>query len=42
MTWKEFEKNVREIASYRWGCTATQRTIAGVRCDCILEVDTDS
>lgn len=41
MTWQEFEKHVREIASFRWGCSATSQTIAGIQCDCVLEVSDD-
>lgn len=41
MEWQEFEKYVREIASFRWGCSAVSKTYNGVRCDCILEVSAD-
>lgn len=41
MTWKEFERHVRAIASFRWGCSAIPQTIAGIRCDCVLEVSED-
>lgn len=41
MNWQEFETYVREIASFRWGCSATTQTIGGVRCDCILEISPD-
>lgn len=41
MTWQEFEKFVREIASFRWGCSATSRVIGGIRCDCVLEISAD-
>lgn len=41
MNWQEFENQVREIASFRWGCRATSETIGGIRCDCVLEVSTE-
>ena len=41
MTWQEFEKKVRDIASSRWDCTATTETIAGVKCDCVLKPSED-
>lgn len=41
MNWQEFEKYVKEIASFRWGCVATSQTICGVRCDCVLEISAE-
>lgn len=37
MNWKELEKKVRDIASFRWNCNAVTETIAGVKCDCVLK-----
>ena len=39
--WQSFEKKIRDIASYRWNCSATTETIAGVKCDCVLKPDVD-
>lgn len=39
--WQDFEKKIRNIASYRWNCNATTETIAGVKCDCVLKPHTD-
>lgn len=39
--WQNFEKKIRDIASYRWNCDATTETIAGVKCDCVLKPDVD-
>ena len=41
MAWQEFEKRIRKVASYRWGCNASTETIAGVKCDCVLKVQPD-
>lgn len=41
MNWKDLERKVREIASFRWSCNATTETIAGVKCDCVLKPSTD-
>lgn len=41
MYWKELEKRVREIASFRWNCNAVTETIAGVKCDCVLKLHAD-
>lgn len=41
MNWKDFEKRVREIASFRWNCNAVTETIAGVKCDCVLKTSAD-
>ena len=41
MNWKELEKKVREIATFRWNCNAVTETIAGVKCDCVLKLSTD-
>ena len=39
--WQDFEKRIRNIASYRWNCNAVAETIAGVKCDCILKPQPD-
>lgn len=41
MSWQETEEEVRRIASYIWDRTATSQTIAGVKCDCVLEIERD-
>ena len=41
MPWQEFEVRIREIAAARWACNATTQTIAGVKCDCVLEPNSD-
>lgn len=41
MTWKKLEDKVRDIASYRWNCTAVSENIAGIQCDCVLKVDAE-
>lgn len=42
MTWQKTEDEVRRIASYIWNRPATTQMIAGVKCDCVLELDSDS
>lgn len=41
MIWREMEKLVRQIASYKWNCVAYTETIAGVQCDCVLKPSID-
>lgn len=41
MEWKDLEKKVRDIASYRWNCKAVAETIAGIKCDCVLKIDSE-
>lgn len=41
MDWKTLEKKVRDIASFRWNCSAVTETIAGVKCDCVLKPHLD-
>ncbi len=41
MTWQDLETKVRCIASSRWNCNATAETVAGIKCDCILKIDSD-
>lgn len=41
MSWQKTEEEVRKIASYIWNRNATTQTIAGVKCDCVLEVEQD-
>lgn len=41
MTWQDFEKHVRKIASFRWGRRAGSKTVADVKCDCVLELSKD-
>lgn len=41
MNWKELEKKVREVASFRWNCNAVTETIGGVKCDCVLKLLAD-
>lgn len=41
MTWKNFEGKIREIAGLRWNRTAKTKTIAGIKCDCVLELNDD-
>lgn len=38
MGWQDFETKIREIASFRWNCTAVAEDYAGVKCDCILKL----
>ena len=42
MTWQQTEEEVRRLASYIWNRTATTQTIAGVKCDCVLEIAADN
>lgn len=42
MKWQDFEDQVRTIASFRWNCDAHTETIAGVKCDCVLKIDSDN
>lgn len=41
MTWQEFEKYVKIIATYKWETPATAETINGVKVDCILKIRDD-
>lgn len=41
MTWKEFEKKVKDIACYRWNCNAVSETVAGIKSDCIVKMSSD-
>jgi len=41
MAWQNTEDAVRKIASYIWNRSAVAKTIAGVKCDCVLEVEPD-
>lgn len=42
MTWQDVEINVRDIASSRWNCNAKTETLAGIKCDCVLRVESDN
>jgi len=42
MSWQHFEQRIRDIASIRWNCNAVSETIAGIKCDCILKLDSDN
>lgn len=39
--WQDLERRIRNIASNRWNCNATTETIAGVKCDCVLNPQPD-
>jgi hypothetical protein len=40
-SWQKFESDIREIARLKWGVEPKQKTISGVKFDCVLEIAWD-
>jgi hypothetical protein len=41
MTWQQFERVIRQVASFKWEGDGRPREINGVRSDCVIEVRPD-
>lgn len=41
MEWRDLERRIRTIASARWNRNAVTMTIAGIKCDCVLQIEVD-